>query len=488
MDFHLSEIPSEQQIYQAYDDDRRLRIVRLVAPLFGIVTVFFLIAMLSFTVSAQHPAFVNQVLPPGLVAAGLIALGVGATLHFCATYAAFHNRVRLATRCAVIAILINTLIGGDFWVYTQGLGPFVLGCLMLTALVIVLIGVLAEPLTVIISTVLMNAFIVEVTVFTPRDPHMVAPMQREGILMCVGTIALQWCFTGLMISAGQAQRHTLRELGAIQLAYARAQQLDEIKDQFIRSVNHELRNPVMALYGYVKLLQQKGDQIPKAMQREFIDRAHRAGTRLIALLNRILATSQLEQQAEDYIPEAVNLREAVIEAAQSIDPAERQLNEQVLQLDIAPNFTVWADRVRLLQVFTNVLSNAAKYSPPDAVVSVSAAIVEGTERDHHKKNAASSPVKYAEIRVHDQGLGIPPEQIPLLFKRFVRLPRDLMSSVSGSGLGLYICQTIVQAMGGRIWIESTGVAGEGTAVCIQLPIASANTGVQEPLLSAAERT
>jgi signal transduction histidine kinase len=480
MDFHLSEIPSQQQIYQTYDDERRLRISRFAAPVFGLVTVFFLIIMTTYTVAVPKPKFINVVLPPGLVVAGLITLGVGATIYFYGTYAAFHNNARTASRCVVIGLLINTLIGANLWIYTQGLGPFVLGCMILLALDIVVVGILSDTVTLILCTLLMNAFIISITIFAPRDPHMVAPLEREGMLMCIGNIALQWCFTGIMIGSSQAQRRTLQQLGDVQLAYERAKQLDAIKDQFIRSVNHELRNPVMALSGYVRLLQHQGDQLSRSTQREFIDRANRAGARLISLLNRILATSQLEQQAQDYTPETVNLKEVVIEAAQSIDPAERQLNEQILQIDVAPDFTVWADRIRLLQVFTNVLSNAAKYSPPAARVNVSACVVEEVERDHHKKNTTSLPTKYAEIRVHDQGLGIPPEQIPLLFKRFVRLPRDLMSSVSGSGLGLYICQTIVEAMHGKIWVESTGVAGEGTTVCMQLPVASADAVAQVP--------
>ncbi len=74
-----------------------------------------------------------------------------------------------------------------------------------------------------------------------------------------------------------------------------------------------------------------------------------------------------------------------------------------------------------------------------------------------------------EIVVRDHGHGIPPEQIPLLFERFVRLPRDLASNVTGNGLGLYLCRVLAEAMGGRIWAESTGVEGEGSAFHVLLP-------------------
>ena len=74
-----------------------------------------------------------------------------------------------------------------------------------------------------------------------------------------------------------------------------------------------------------------------------------------------------------------------------------------------------------------------------------------------------------QIRVRDYGLGIPPAEIPLLFKRFVRLSRDLASNVPGNGLGLYLCRTLADAMGGTIWVESTGVEGEGTTVYLRVP-------------------
>ncbi len=75
-----------------------------------------------------------------------------------------------------------------------------------------------------------------------------------------------------------------------------------------------------------------------------------------------------------------------------------------------------------------------------------------------------------DIIIRDHGFGIPPEQAPLLFQRFVRLPRDLASTVIGNGLGLYLCRELTEAMGGRIWVESTGVAGEGSTFILRLPL------------------
>ena len=95
-------------------------------------------------------------------------------------------------------------------------------------------------------------------------------------------------------------------------------------------------------------------------------------------------------------------------------------------------------------------------------------------------NSGEDRVLVLDLRgyvVRDYGRGIPPDQAPLLFNRFVRLPRDLASSTSGNGLGLYLCRLYVEAMGGHIWVRSSGVAGEGSAFHLLLP--AADSGVAE---------
>jgi signal transduction histidine kinase len=73
------------------------------------------------------------------------------------------------------------------------------------------------------------------------------------------------------------------------------------------------------------------------------------------------------------------------------------------------------------------------------------------------------------IRVRDTGPGIPPEEQGMLFQQFVRLKRDLAGTIRGSGLGLYLCRQFVESMGGRIWVESSGISGEGSSFCFTLP-------------------
>jgi signal transduction histidine kinase len=84
-----------------------------------------------------------------------------------------------------------------------------------------------------------------------------------------------------------------------------------------------------------------------------------------------------------------------------------------------------------------------------------------------------------QVTIRDYGQGIPPDQAPLLFNRFVRLPRDLASSISGNGLGLYLCRLYVEAMGGRIWLTSSGQPGDGSAFQVLLPAAPTGNGRED---------
>jgi signal transduction histidine kinase len=145
------------------------------------------------------------------------------------------------------------------------------------------------------------------------------------------------------------------------------------------------------------------------------------------------------------------------------------------------------------QIFTNLLSNAVKYSMPGTPIEVSARIWDAKEQGLlHALHSANRSARTAstggqggdemvEISVRDHGLGIPSEQIPLLFNRFVRLPRDMASSIPGNGLGLFLCQAYAEAMDGKMWVESTGVEGEGSTFHLCLPKPPATASPSSPV-------
>lgn len=252
-----------------------------------------------------------------------------------------------------------------------------------------------------------------------------------------------------------------------QLANQRAQQLDALKDQFITSVNHELRTPLMTMQTYIELLRHRQKELPERSGK-LVEAVGRTNDALVDLVQSILEVRRIDQENEDFPREAVDIQSALENAITLIRPREGNIAERALRVDIPPGLMIWGETVRLRQILTNLLSNAIKYSPPGTALEVSARVLQA---EHGKRGRSARQQPVVEIQVRDYGLGIPPEQIPLLFHRFVRLPRDLASSVVGNGLGLYLCHHLTEGMGGKIWVESAGIPGEGSTFHVQFPFA-----------------
>jgi signal transduction histidine kinase len=243
-------------------------------------------------------------------------------------------------------------------------------------------------------------------------------------------------------------------------AHQRLQELDELKDQFMITASHELRTPLTAVQGYLELLAEYGDSLPHDQRQEFLQKARRGCDELVLLLSNVMDVSRLEVEAgirPAYI-ERVSIQDMIQNAIDLIEPHLTQEQREV-HVYVPPHLFVQADPTRLRQVLLNISVNALKYSPPGTPITFSARGI----YDH---------IPCAIISVTDRGKGIKPQDQAQLFQRFVRLESDMNSSVRGSGLGLYISRRLVEAMGGKIWIESTGIAGAGSTFHIQLPLAS----------------
>jgi len=151
--------------------------------------------------------------------------------------------------------------------------------------------------------------------------------------------------------------------------------------------------------------------------------------------------------------EAVRVHQILQEVLAHLAPGDVQA--YTIRLQVPEQVMVWADPQFLRQVLLNLLTNVFKYVPTQTEIRIEAAQAD-----------PSSPVC---LSVQDAGPGIPSEELSLLFEKFVRLKHDLAGSTRGTGLGLYICKQLVEAMGGRIWVESSGHLGEGSRFCVTLP-------------------
>ncbi len=243
------------------------------------------------------------------------------------------------------------------------------------------------------------------------------------------------------------------------IAYEQQRHLNELKDQFILNVNHELRTPLTQLHGYLELLTLH-QEIDSAKKDQFLKQAIKGSEELLLLVNAILDVTNVKSEVGSPQPGIFCIAPIIYEAVECLDPREKQVYH--FNLEIPEQLTAWADQQYVRQILRNLLSNACKYCPQDSSITIQA-----TYEDSVIWETDAAP--QIRICVKDTGPGIPPDELPYIFEKFVRLKRDISKTIRGTGLGLYICKQLTEAIGGRIWVESSGIAGEGSRFYFTLP-------------------
>jgi signal transduction histidine kinase len=237
------------------------------------------------------------------------------------------------------------------------------------------------------------------------------------------------------------------------LAYEHQCKVNEIKEQFLLNVSHELRTPLAELGCFLELLKDYFDQLAPEERTRLLTQAFESHQDLVSLVNRALESISVAQELPPARCEVISIRQVVEDVL--AHPAPREIASYTIHVQVGEQILAWADAQYLRQVLRNLLSNVFKYVTPHTEVSIEAS-----------QPTPSSPVC---LSVQDKGPGIPPEEINLLFEKFARLKRDLAGPTRGTGLGLYISKRLVKAMEGRIWVESSGLPGEGSRFCLTLP-------------------
>ena len=235
-------------------------------------------------------------------------------------------------------------------------------------------------------------------------------------------------------------------------ALNRLREFDRLKDEFIAIVSHELRTPLTSVYGAAMTLEKQ--ELDDDRQRELLEIIATESSRLSHLLDDILWVSRLDSgSARPYITpvEALPLTEEVVDAARIHLPSGLSVE---LQHD-PPLPEVAADPDRLRQVLVNLIENAVKYA-----------------RRGRVQVRLSSHYGTVRFSVRDEGPGIPLSQQERIFEKFYRLDPNMTKGVGGTGLGLYICRELVDAMNGDIWVESA--PGAGSTFSFELPVAKAS--------------
>ncbi|GCE16946.1 sensor histidine kinase [Dictyobacter kobayashii] len=240
----------------------------------------------------------------------------------------------------------------------------------------------------------------------------------------------------------------------LRATYERQKELDQLKDQFIMTASHELRTPLTTVLGYIELLDQYHEKLEAESRAEFIEKAQRGCDELSLLVSNIMDAGRVNLDTEVVHLRPIALLDALSHVLEIVE-ATLTGEQRSINVEIAKDLYVAADDVRLRQVLLNLISNALKYSPAGTPLLFS----------------ATSEQQQVIMSIRDYGPGVPPTDQQRLFERFVRLERDINSPVRGAGLGLFICRRLLDVMGGRIWLESSGLPGDGCIFSFALQLA-----------------
>ncbi len=265
-------------------------------------------------------------------------------------------------------------------------------------------------------------------------------------------------------------------------AYEELKVLDQMKDAFLSAVSHELRTPLTSICSCSEILLQYEDEDP-ATRRQFLEVIHRESKRLTRLINDVLDLSRIEAGEMAWHDEMTSVNDAIRRAVEAQAPQLRQKSIR-LKAFLEPGLpAVYADPDRILQVVTNLLDNAIKFSSEGGEILIRTESVPG--------GTPGAGSGWVRVSVEDQGIGIDEKDFQAVFDRFRQVYTDILKDrPRGTGLGLPICREIVTHYGGTIDLKSE--KGKGSTFFFTLPAApearkepfpSQARGIQDPRAS-----
>lgn len=253
------------------------------------------------------------------------------------------------------------------------------------------------------------------------------------------------------ISSGEDITERKRAEEELSKAYEEIKSLDMMKNEFLSNVSHELKTPLISIMGYSELMSDETLGMLNEQQTKAMEAVVRNSERLKRLINSLLDLSIAQDERVKYRFYPLQINEIIDSAILDIS-SQVEKKQIVIEKNIPANLPlINGDKDRLIQLIINLIDNAVKFTPSGGLITVT---VREEENDIH-------------IMVSDNGIGIPKEAIPDVFKLFYQIDGSMKRRYQGTGVGLYLCKKIVEAHKGSIWVDST--EGVGTTIHVSLP-------------------
>ncbi len=299
------------------------------------------------------------------------------------------------------------------------------------------------------------------------------------------TVFVPLCLGDVVIGVLSAQSYTphaytpqqialldaIARIGAVAInnagLFAREKEVLRGREEFVSLVAHELKNPLAALLGHAQILDRRLRQFEDKLRRP-VSNIQEQGDRMNRLVEDLLDLSRADTGRLVLHLQRVDLGSLTGNVVEQHQILTTQHQIVVVKAEQVP--LVQGDASRLTQVLQNLLSNAIKYSPRGGTITirVEAWAKSASDWPRNLRRTVASAACWVVVRVSDEGIGVPPDQMGRIFDRFYRANNTAQLDVTGTGLGLSVCEGLVRAHGGVIWAESEW--GEGSTFTFALPV------------------
>jgi PAS domain S-box-containing protein len=269
-------------------------------------------------------------------------------------------------------------------------------------------------------------------------------------------------------------RHNLSGGIALFRDISAEKEVERQRNEFISTASHEMRTPVAAIEGYLSLAMNPAVAAIDDRAKGYLEKAHNSTQHLGSLFQDLLSITKMEDRTKADVQEFFDLTQLVKEASADMSFTAQKKNLELQfgtsgthvrqEHTVLPVYVVKANPQRLREVVMNLIENAIKFTPQGSI--------------HVTIGGTADTVTVA---VTDNGIGIAAEDIPHLFQKFYRIDNTATRTIGGTGLGLYLCRTIIELLGGRIWIESK--LGEGSSFKFSLPLQSSDKLNTKPVVT-----